>query len=97
MSTTLYHDDRPAYPTGACPICGTAIQHRVCADCGAEGYILDCGHESQPRPIAAGMADGSDLHHCYCADCADAVEDLTADEEAGTAVAHPPAGARANP
>ena len=53
-----------------CPSCGERAVLRTCHECGQSAMITDCGHESQPRPIAAGREDGSDLAHAYCAFCA---------------------------
>jgi len=44
----------------------------TCSACGASAQLTDCGHLAQPRPIAAGRADGSDGQHDYCSYCADA-------------------------
>lgn len=52
-----------------CP-CGTPATFRTCVECGVSGWIIDCGHYAQPRPLAAGRADGSNLHYTYCCDCA---------------------------
>ena len=56
---------------GYCEDCGVAATLRTCDDCGYQMYVLNCGHMPQPTPIAAGLADGSDLHHDYCEDCAE--------------------------
>lgn len=39
-----------------CETCDVEAVHRTCDDCGESGWIVDCGHRAQPRPIAA---DGS--------------------------------------
>lgn len=70
-SDDLYHDDRPE---GRCGECRADVTLMQCVACGVKGYILDCGHLNQPRPIAAGRSDGSELWHTFCADCAE-VED----------------------
>lgn len=57
---------------GECPQCNTPAQHRRCTECGTTAWIIDCGHMAQPRPIASGRADGSDLQQHYCDDCAHA-------------------------
>jgi len=57
-------------PGSTCPHCGEAAKLRRCYVCGAEAWLVDCGHYPQPRPIAAGRADGSDLEHDYCEYCA---------------------------
>jgi len=57
------HDD-------PCADCGAVPATRTCADCGATADITDCGHQPQPRPLAAGRADGSDMGHTYCETCA---------------------------
>ena len=54
---------------GACPTCGTRAEFRECESCDASGWIIDCGHFAQPRPLAA-AADGSG--RCLCDECADA-------------------------
>lgn len=54
----------------ACPECGARAETRTCDGCGRSAVVIDCGHQAQPQPIAAGRADGSDLHHTYCTDCA---------------------------
>lgn len=63
MSTGTHHiPDDPEM----CDVCGTRAEWRTCDDCGLSARILDCGHMAQPRPIAAGRTDGSDLSHTYC-------------------------------
>ena len=57
-------------PGSCCPTCGEPAKLRRCCVCGTEAWIIDCGHYSQPRPIAAGRADGSDLQNDYCEYCA---------------------------
>jgi len=57
-------------PGSACPHCGEPAKLRRCCVCGTEAWIIDCGHYPQPRPIAAGRADGSDLGRDYCEYCA---------------------------
>jgi hypothetical protein len=42
----------------------------TCDGCGITALIVDCGHQAQPRPLAAGRADGSALHRTYCPACA---------------------------
>jgi hypothetical protein len=56
---------------GSCPECGTKAQLRTCDDCGETAWIIDCGHMSQPRPIAGGRSDGSEGHRTFCEDCAE--------------------------
>jgi hypothetical protein len=56
---------------GSCPECGTQAQLRTCDDCGETAWIIDCGHMSQPRPIAGGRSDGSEGHRTFCTDCAE--------------------------
>jgi len=65
-SAIILEDEREG---GACPDCGTPAALRTCDTCDTSAWIIDCGHYAQPRPIAAGRADGSDLHHTYCEDC----------------------------
>lgn len=54
-----------------CSICGTTARERTCDDCGAVAIVTDCGHQVQPRPIAAGRTDGRQMHRDYCTDCAE--------------------------
>jgi hypothetical protein len=65
MSAAAIADD-PA----TCSMCGARAQQRTCDGCGLTTRILDCGDMPQPRPIAAGRADASDLGRTYCATCA---------------------------
>lgn len=37
-----------------CPDCGRIAELRRCGRCGCEGWIIDCGHYAQPRPLASG-------------------------------------------
>ena len=53
-----------------CPECGAEPVGRTCVVCRVSAWITDCGHMAQPRPIAAGREDGSDLHRDYCESCA---------------------------
>lgn len=49
-----------------CDICEVASELRVCADCGAEADVIDCGHHAQPAEIAA-SAYGDHRYVCeYC-------------------------------
>jgi hypothetical protein len=48
---------------GACSKCGEPAELRRCRKCGETGWIIDCGHYDQPRPISAYGADS------YCDDC----------------------------
>jgi len=50
-----------------CRSCGKLAQLRVCEDCGLAGYVIDCGHYAQPRPLAASERDGETT----CASCED--------------------------
>lgn len=59
--TDLIHDDGE----DACPHCEAPSHGVRCERCHAWARIIDCGHMSQPRPIAA------DSSHVYCDDCAD--------------------------
>lgn len=54
----------------ACQACATEAVYRQCCRCGVSGWVIDCGHYAQPRPLAAGRQDGNDLSHIYCLDCA---------------------------
>ncbi len=56
---------------GKCPHCGTEAAWRECDTCGTAAWVIDCGHYTQPRPIAPGRVDGSELHRLFCEDCAD--------------------------
>jgi len=49
-----------------CPDCGEPAEYRTCADCGKSGWVIDCGHYAQPRPLSAD-ASGS----IVCDDCCD--------------------------
>jgi hypothetical protein len=69
-------------PDEVCPDCGSASALRQCCACGRQGYVIDCGHYAQPRPLAAGRADGSRLWETYCTACA--TEALEADESSST-------------
>lgn len=53
-----------------CRICHIRAQERTCADCGLTMTLTDCGHYTQPRPIAAGRADGTEAWRDYCTACA---------------------------
>ena len=57
-------------PDDPCADCGAAPEARTCCACGALAVLTDCGHQTQPRPIAAGRADGSDMGRTYCETCA---------------------------
>lgn len=35
-----------------CPECGVSAEYRYCDNCPRAGYVVDCGHRAQPRPIA---------------------------------------------
>jgi len=54
-----------------CPDCRMQAQWRECCHCGLAAWIIDCGHFCQPRPLAAGKADGSHGQQTYCQVCAD--------------------------
>lgn len=64
MTATLCCDDRNESP---CEHCGETARLISCDECGREGWVLNCGHMAQPRPIAA---DGS---HTVCTDCCDSM------------------------
>ena len=36
-----------------CEACGAEPQRRTCVDCSRTADIVDCGHQDQPRPLAA--------------------------------------------
>lgn len=57
-------------PDSACDQCHATPQQRTCADCGVSGWVTDCGHMGQPRPIAAGRVDGAESHKDFCENCA---------------------------
>ena len=48
-----------------CLACGTLPVFRECK-CGAWGYVTDCGHEDQPRPLAPNGIHGCEVS---CEDC----------------------------
>jgi hypothetical protein len=56
---------------GCCPICEEPARWRECSICGKGAWIIDCGHQDQPRPIAHGRTDGSQGHRLFCEDCAE--------------------------
>ena len=58
------YDDRPDSPCE----CGAVAVERQCDECGREGWMLECGHQQQPRPISA---DGHVMLCDECAECAD--------------------------
>ena len=58
----LYIDDGVT----ACEVCSTPARLRKCAGCGREGWIVDCGHYPQPRPIAPMGIFGCE---CSCDEC----------------------------
>jgi hypothetical protein len=60
----------PSDPESYCPDCGTPRRPWKCHDCGRTAELIDCGHYPQPRPIASGRWDGSELDRDYCVDCA---------------------------
>lgn len=66
-------DGEYEYNGGVCPACGERAVLRTCSVCGEQRWTIDCGHYSQPRPIAAGRANGSELHNDFCEDCAQEV------------------------
>jgi hypothetical protein len=51
-----------------CTHCGETARRLVCADCGAEAIVTNCGHKSQPRPIAGSAWNGQPV----CGPCEDA-------------------------
>jgi hypothetical protein len=73
---TIIHDD-PA----TCPSCGAVAQVRTCDGCGASARLLDCPCMAQPRPIAAGDADGHDPMSDYCETCSEAAAQRRRAEE----------------
>lgn len=46
-----------------CEHCDIEPSLYTCDGCGVGAMLVDCGHQRQPRPIAA------DGHRCYCDDC----------------------------
>lgn len=46
-----------------CEHCSAKAHPVRCDECGREGWVTDCGHQTQPRDIAA------DGHHTYCDEC----------------------------
>jgi len=65
MTTTTITNDTD------CADCTAIAVLRTCAGCGAEALITDCGHQSQPRPIAANGIYGTEPS---CESCEDAQE-----------------------
>ena len=65
----LVHDDGSA----PCPLCGQQSELRTCAGCGDTARIIDCGHMSQPRPIAPGGRYGGESS---CDDCEAVADEL---------------------
>lgn len=64
MRKNLIHDDGPSCK------CGAVLSDSVTCDrCGCVGVIADCGCMVQPRPIAAGLSDGTEMHRTYCYLC----------------------------
>jgi membrane protease subunit (stomatin/prohibitin family) len=53
-----------------CEQCEKKAELWTCHSCGVQGMITNCGHQSQPRPIASGRSDGSALHLSFCEECA---------------------------
>ena len=47
-----------------CKYCDEPARYRTCEVCGESAWIIDCGHYSQPRPIAA-----DEYGHDICDDC----------------------------
>ena len=60
MTTVLIHDDGAA----PCHHCGQRAELRTCVDCYARARVIDCGHKSQPRPIAADIDGESRCEEC---------------------------------
>ena len=54
----------------ACPQCGARPERISCCRGGIGAALTNCGHMVQPRPIAAGRADGTDSGRTYCGECA---------------------------
>ena len=69
-----FSDGEHEHEGGYCPICEEGAVLRTCSVCGKTRWTIDCGHYDQPRPIAAGRVDGSELHNDFCEDCAEGVE-----------------------
>jgi hypothetical protein len=57
---------RTMSPDSTCAACGVEPKLRTCDRCGVSAMITDCGHRSQPRPIAAAGVD------MLCDACAEA-------------------------
>jgi hypothetical protein len=66
----------------SCPACGEGAVERCCVDCGVSGWVIDCGHYAQPRPLSAGREDGSAGHKTFCLDCAQSDDGTDEDDEA---------------
>lgn len=47
----------------SCPDCGHEADYRECDECSKAGWVIDCGHYAQPRPIAPLE------HRMFCDDC----------------------------
>lgn len=54
-----------------CPDCHEPAVERTCTRCGLTGWVIDCGHQAQPRPLAPGKSDGTSTGRIYCAICAE--------------------------
>ena len=48
-----------------CEDCGMEPVWMTCVDCGADGAVTDCGHQEQPRPIAADECGKVVCDECY--------------------------------
>ena len=61
------------YPLGLqkegerCLSCKEQSIQRECDDCGRSGYVIDCGHYAQPRPLSTSLYGG--IFDVTCEDC----------------------------
>lgn len=66
-----------------CPDCGAVAELKICEVCGVQAWIIDCGHYTQPRPLAA-----DEYGHIMCEDCyeerKDDMDDITEEEDVKT-------------
>lgn len=69
LGTPLTSYTEYEHENGACPDCGEPARRRTCAGCGFSAMVIDCGHMPQPRPISAGLYDGSRLDSDFCEAC----------------------------
>jgi hypothetical protein len=55
-----------------CPSCGCLAEHRTCSPCGAQAWVIDCGHYGQPAEISA---NDQEPYEYICDKCYEAQED----------------------